>query len=48
MVFGGIANSIFGYSRQTYDIDIKIILDIEKEWQTFGAELVQIGLGVYI
>lgn len=43
MVFGGIANSIYGYSRQTYDIDIKIILDIEKDWPTFSVELEQIG-----
>jgi len=27
MVFGGIANSMYGNPRQTYDIDVKIILE---------------------
>ena len=31
MVFGGIANSIYGNPRQTFDIDIKFILDSDIE-----------------
>ncbi len=43
MIFGGLANSIYGYSRQTYDIDVKIIFDLNKEWPNFYSELNQIG-----
>jgi hypothetical protein len=31
MVFGGIANSIYGNPRQTFDIDIKFILETDIE-----------------
>jgi hypothetical protein len=31
MIFGGIANSIYGHTRQTFDIDVKLILDSESE-----------------
>jgi hypothetical protein len=29
MIFGGIANSIYGNPRQTFDIDIKVYLESE-------------------
>ena len=29
MIIGGIANSIYGNPRQTFDIDIKVQVDIE-------------------
>ena len=30
MVFGGVANSYYGNPRQTFDIDVKILLDSEE------------------
>jgi len=30
MVFGGLANGIYGYERQTFDIDIKLNISLEK------------------
>lgn len=41
MVFGGIANSIYGNPRQTFDIDIKLIL--EKDINPFLEEITKIG-----
>jgi hypothetical protein len=41
MVFGGVANSIYGNPRQTFDIDIKLIL--EKDINPFLEELTGIG-----
>lgn len=43
MIFGGLANTIYGYSRQTFDIDVKIILDMDKEWSDLYSELNKIG-----
>lgn len=31
MVFGGVANSIYGNPRQTYDIDLKVQIDKKSE-----------------
>jgi len=39
MVFGGIANSVYGNPRQTFDIDIKIALDSAKPIETFIEKL---------
>jgi hypothetical protein len=41
MIFGGIANSIYGNPRQTFDIDIKLIL--ETDVGPFLKELSRIG-----
>ncbi|SPD74981.1 conserved hypothetical protein [uncultured Desulfobacterium sp.] len=41
MVFGGIANSIYGNPRQTFDIDIKLVL--EKDINPFLEEITKIG-----
>lgn len=41
MVFGGVANSLFGDPRQTFDIDIKVVLESE-----FTTTLFRTG-GVY-
>ena len=35
MIIGGIATSYYGYVRQTFDIDIKIHLDLEKDLTSF-------------
>jgi hypothetical protein len=35
MLFGGIANSIYGNTRQTFDIDIKIILETNQKRSDF-------------
>ena len=43
MIFGGLANSIYGYSRQTFDIDVKIICNLNKEWSFLKKELDNIG-----
>ena len=43
MIFGGVANSLYGYSRQTFDIDVKIILDMDKEWLNLYSGIKQIG-----
>ncbi len=42
MVFGGIATAFYGYSRQTFDIDIKINI-IEKELNSFIKKISDIG-----
>jgi hypothetical protein len=42
MIIGGIANSIYGNPRQTFDIDIKIDLD-EIEFDAFSAKLAAVG-----
>lgn len=39
MVFGGIANSIYGNPRQTFDIDIKFSLGSSNEMKAFIEEL---------
>jgi hypothetical protein len=39
MIFGGIANTIYGSPRQTFDIDIKILLESEKEVNAFTDRL---------
>lgn len=43
MIFGGIANSVYGYPRQTFDIDVKIILDLKKEWEQFYNNLKEVS-----
>ena len=43
MVFGGIANSIYGNPRQTFDIDIKFILNSDEDIPTFLKELSKEG-----
>jgi len=43
MVFGGVANSFYGHPRQTFDIDIKISLDLEKELKPFIQNIQQTG-----
>jgi hypothetical protein len=35
MIFGGIANSLYGNTRQTFDIDIKIILETNQKRSDF-------------
>ena len=42
MVIGGLANSLYGESRQTFDIDIKIRVD-QKKLPEFIKELADIG-----
>ena len=42
MVIGGIANSIYGNPRQTFDIDIKIDLD-KRIYKKFISQLTTIG-----
>ena len=42
MLIGGLANSIYGIPRQTFDIDIKIILD-EKKNKTFFSALAKVA-----
>ena len=39
MVFGGIANSIYGNPRQTFDVDIKFSLKSKDEMESFLEEL---------
>jgi len=39
MVFGGIANSIYGNPRQTFDVDIKFSLESKYEMEQFVEEL---------
>ncbi len=43
MVFGGIANSLYGNPRQTFDIDIKFFLKSEKELKPFIEHLSKAG-----
>jgi len=43
MVFGGIANSIYGNPRQTFDIDIKFNLKSKKDLNPFLEELGRVG-----
>ena len=35
MIFGGVANSIYGNPRQTFDVDIKIIMESEQDRTNF-------------
>jgi hypothetical protein len=42
MIIGGIANSIYGHPRQTFDIDIKINLD-EIEFDAICTKLETVG-----
>lgn len=44
MVFGGIANSIYGNPRQTFDVDIKFLLEREEEMVRFLAGIASIGV----
>lgn len=39
MIFGGIANTLYGNPRQTFDIDIKISVPSEKEKTDFIEQL---------
>ena len=39
MIFGGIANSIYGSPRQTFDIDIKISVPAENDKTDFIEQL---------
>jgi len=43
MVFGGIANSIYGNPRQTFDIDIKFFLKSDNDLEQFLDNLSEIG-----
>jgi hypothetical protein len=43
MVFGGIANAIYGNPRQTFDIDIKFTLNTEDDIPKFLEELSKEG-----
>lgn len=43
MVFGGIANSLYGNPRQTFDIDIKIALDSDAALENLIAKINAIG-----
>lgn len=43
MVFGGIANSIYGNPRLTFDVDIKFLLDRPDEMEHFLAEIASIA-----
>lgn len=44
MVFGGIANSIYGSPRQTFDIDIKFLLESLEQMEPFLEELGTIAI----
>ena len=44
MVFGGIANSIYGNPRQTFDVDIKFTLESKYEMEQFVEELKSIAI----
>ncbi len=44
MVFGGIANSIYGNPRQTFDVDIKFSLESKYEMEQFVEELKTIAI----
>ncbi len=39
MVFGGIANSIYGNPRQTFDVDIKFTLESNDKMEQFVEDL---------
>jgi hypothetical protein len=43
MVFGGIANSIYGNPRQTFDVDIKFSLESKDNLEQFVEELKSIA-----
>lgn len=43
MVFGGIANSIYGNPRQTFDIDIKFALKSGQDTHSFLEALERVG-----
>ena len=44
MVFGGIANSIYGNPRQTFDVDIKFSLESKYKMEQFIGELKSIAM----
>ena len=44
MVFGGIANSIYGNPRQTFDVDIKFSLESKDKLEQFVEELKSIAI----
>lgn len=44
MVFGGIANSIYGNPRQTFDVDIKFSLEPKYEMEQFIEELKSVAI----
>ncbi len=44
MIFGGIANSIYGNPRLTFDVDIKFLLEREGEMERFLAGIASIGV----
>ncbi len=39
MVIGGIANSIYGIPRQTFDVDIKVLLETDEETDGLIVEM---------
>jgi len=43
MVFGGIANSIYGNPRLTFDIDIKFMLKAKEDLRAFIEDLKEVG-----
>ena len=43
MVFGGIANSVYGNPRQTFDIDIKFSLESKDQIEPFLQKLKEIA-----
>jgi len=43
MIIGGIANTLYGNPRQTFDIDIKISLDIENQLENFLDQIKRIA-----
>ena len=44
MVFGGIANSIYGNPRQTFDVDIKFSVETEDEMDRFLVEVESVAV----
>jgi len=44
MVFGGIANSIYGNPRQTFDVDIKFSLESKDNLEQFVEELKSVAI----
>ncbi|MDL1966988.1 MAG: hypothetical protein LWW97_00220 [Deltaproteobacteria bacterium] len=44
MVFGGIANSVYGNPRQTFDVDIKFSLESKYKMEQFVEDLKSIAI----
>ena len=44
MIFGGIANSIYGNPRQTFDIDVKISVTSENDKVDFIEQLRKVAV----